>query len=178
MGGERVSQIFDLIGQRYSVRTFSSQAVEREKIVQSLEAARLAPSAVNYQPWQFIVATDAELKKEICEGYRGEWLQTAPVIIVACGNHERSWKRKDGKDHCDVDVAIAVDHLILAATALGLGTCWVCAFDAEHVKQALGLPANLEPIALIPVGYPGSGPVPQKKRRDLEEIVSWNGWKG
>jgi len=87
-------------------------------------------------------------------------------------------KGKDGKDHCDVDVAIAVDHLILAATALGLGTCWVCAFDAEHVKQALGLPANLEPIALIPVGYQAVDRYLKKKRRDLEEIVSWNGWKG
>lgn len=167
---------FELIAQRYSVRTFSEKQVEKEKILQILDAARLAPSAVNNQPWHFIVAEEAELREKICGGYRGEWLQKAPVIIVACGDHERSWKRRDGKDHCDVDLAIVVDHLILAATALGLGTCWVCAFDAEHVAKVLELPAHLEPIALIPLGYPGEGPVPQKKRRELEEIVSWNGY--
>jgi nitroreductase len=170
-----VSQsFFELAAARYSVRTFSEKPVEREKILQILDAARLAPSAVNYQPWHFIVADDQELKSKICQAYRGEWLQSAPVIIVACGNHDLSWKRRDGKDHCDVDVAIAVDHLILAATALGLGTCWVCAFDAQQVHSALELPDNLEPIVLIPLGYPGDGPVPLKKRKSLDEIVTWN----
>lgn len=166
---------FELVAARYSVRTFTDQPVEREKILKILDAARLAPSAVNYQPWKFVVATDAGLRAEICQGYRGEWLRNAPVIIVACGNHQESWKRRDGKDHCDVDVAIAVDHLVLAAAALGLGTCWVCAFDAEQVRRALKLPEHLEPVALIPVGYPGEGPVPLKKRKALDEIVSWNG---
>ncbi|HPT82683.1 MAG TPA: nitroreductase family protein [Limnochordia bacterium] len=164
---------FDLVARRYSVRSFSAQPVEEEKLRQVLEAARLAPSAVNYQPWQFIVATEEELKAKICSAYRGEWLQRAPVIIVACGNHAESWKRRDGKDHCDVDVAIAVDHLILAATALGLGTCWVCAFDAQKLHEVLQLPEHLEPIVLIPLGYPGEGPVPAKKRKALDEIVTW-----
>ncbi|HBG09408.1 MAG: nitroreductase family protein [Limnochordia bacterium] len=168
------SSFFDLVAQRYSVRTFSQEPVEKDKILQILEAARLAPSAVNYQPWRFIVATDEDLKAEICQAYRGEWLRNAPVIIVACADHEQSWKRRDGKDHCDVDIAIAVDHLILAATELGLGTCWVCAFDAERLHAILDLPEHVEPIVLIPLGYPGEGPVPMKKRKALEEIVSWN----
>lgn len=167
---------FELIEQRYSVRTFSDQKVEKETIMQILTAARLAPSAVNFQPWHFIVLTDEELRAKVCGGYRGEWLQAAPVIIVACGDRETSWKRRDGKDHIDVDLGIAVDHLILAATEMGLGTCWVCAFDAEHVHSVLELPDNLEPIVLIPLGYPGDGPVPLKKRKTLEEIVSWNGY--
>ncbi|MGB4432042.1 MAG: nitroreductase family protein, partial [Limnochordia bacterium] len=154
------SSFFDLVAQRYSVRTFSQEPVEKDKILQILEAARLAPSAVNYQPWRFIVATDEDLKAEICQAYRGEWLRNAPVIIVACADHEQSWKRRDGKDHCDVDIAIAVDHLILAATELGLGTCWVCAFDAERLHAILDLPEHVEPIVLIPLGYPGEGPVP------------------
>jgi nitroreductase len=168
------SSFFDLVAQRYSVRTFSQEPVEKDKILQILEAARLAPSAVNYQPWRFIVATDEDLKAEICQAYRGEWLRNAPVIIVACADHEQSWKRRDGKDHCDVDIAIAVDHLILTATELGLGTCWVCAFDAERLHAILDLPEHVEPIVLIPLGYPGEGPVPMKKRKALEEIVSWN----
>lgn len=168
------SSFFDLVAQRYSVRTFSQEPVEKDKILQILEAARLAPSAVNYQPWRFIVTTDEDLKAEICQAYRGEWLRNAPVIIVACADHEQSWKRRDGKDHCDVDIAIAVDHLILAATELGLGTCWVCAFDAERLHAILDLPEHVEPIVLIPLGYPGEGPVPMKKRKALEEIVSWN----
>lgn len=169
---------FELIETRYSVRKFSDQKVEKETILKILNAARIAPSAVNFQPWHFIVITDDKLKSKICEGYRGEWLQGAPVLIVACGDHETSWKRRDGKDHLDVDVAIAVDHLILAATDLGLGTCWVCAFDAEHTRSVLELPSNLEPIALIPLGYPGDGPVPMKKRKSLSEIVTWNGKPG
>ncbi|NMB02146.1 MAG: nitroreductase [Firmicutes bacterium] len=168
---------FRLVHDRYSVRTFSDRPVEKETILKILDAARLAPSAVNFQPWHFIVVTAEDLRASICEGYRGEWLRGAPVIIVACGDHETSWKRRDGKDHADVDVAIAVDHMILAATALGLGTCWVCAFDSKHVHSILELPLNLEPVALIPLGYPGDGPVPLKKRKELAEIVSWNGYK-
>ncbi|NLM41966.1 MAG: nitroreductase [Firmicutes bacterium] len=164
----------ELVAERYSVRTFREQPVEREKIEQVLEAARLAPSAVNYQPWHFYVATDEQLRAEICQAYQGEWLRNAPVIIVACGDHEQSWKRRDGKDHCDVDVAIAVEHLILAAASLGLGTCWVCAFDAAQVRTTLNLPEHMEPLALIPLGYPGEGPMPIKKRKSLEEIVTWN----
>jgi len=168
------SSFLDLAAARYSVRNYSQQPVEKEKILRVLEAARLAPSAVNYQPWRFFVVTDQDLKEEIWEAYRGEWMRTAPVIIVACGDHGQSWKRRDGKDHCDVDVAIAVDHLILAAAELELGTCWVCAFDADKVRSALNLPQNLEPVVLIPLGYPGEGPVPVKKRKNLEEIVTWN----
>lgn len=144
--------------------------------MQLLEAARLAPSAVNYQPWHLIVVTDDELREKISRGYSREWFAKAPVVIVACGDHQKSWKRRDGKDHCDVDVAIAVDHLTLAAAELDLGTCWVCAFDAHLVHSVLDLPENLEAVALIPMGYPQDEQIPQKKRKDLTELVSWNGY--
>lgn len=167
----------DLVEKRYSVRKFSELEVEKDKIIQILEAARLAPSAVNFQPVHFIVVTDERLKDKISTTYPRDWFKEAPVVIIALGDREASWKRKDGKDHLDVDVAIAVDHLILAASELGLGTCWVCAFDAQKLQQILDLPNHLEPIALIPLGYPQAGQTTLKKRKALEEIVSWNGYK-
>ena len=84
-----------------------------------------------------------------------------------------SWIRKDGKDHCDIDVAIAVDHMTLAATDLGLGTCWVCAFDAKKCHKVLELPENLEVIALLPMGYPMEESEPEKKRKSIKDMVSW-----
>jgi len=163
----------DLAKKRYSVRDFKDIPVEREKILQVLEAGRVAPSAVNYQPWHFIVVTDEKVKNMVAEAYPRDWFKKAPVIIVACGDHSKSWKRKDGKDHCDIDVAIAVDHMTLAATDLGLGTCWVCAFDAEKCHKTLGLPENLEVIALMPLGYPADKGAPEKRRKSIEDIVSW-----
>ncbi|HBN97564.1 MAG TPA: nitroreductase [Firmicutes bacterium] len=166
----------DLAAQRYSLRKFSEKPVEKEKILKLLEAARLAPSAVNYQPCHFVVVTDEALRAKISEGYSREWFAKAPVVIVALGDHNASWKRRDGKDHTDVDVAIAVDHMTLAAVELGLGTCWVCAFDAAHVHHVLELPEHLEAIALLPLGYPLDGTPPVKKRKELDELVSWNGY--
>ena len=169
---------FALVKKRYSVREFTNQKVEKEKIKKILKTANLAPSAVNYQPWHFIVITEEGLKKSIAKAYPRSWFQEAPVIIAACGDHSQSWKRRDGKDHCDVDVAIAVDHLTLAAADQGLGTCWVCAFDARMVEEVLKLPSHLEAVALIPLGYPQKTEAPEKKRKDWDEIVSWNGYQG
>jgi len=168
----------DIAKSRYSVRGYENKEVEKEKLLQILEAGRLAPSAVNYQPVHFIVITDMEQKKKIYETYPRGWLKEAPVIIVACGDHSVSWKRGDGKDHCDIDLAIAVDHMTLAAADLGLGTCWICAFDAEKCRKLLELPDNLEPMVLLPVGYPKGGRLTEIKRKSLDEIVSWEEYKG
>ncbi|NLM74673.1 MAG: nitroreductase [Clostridiaceae bacterium] len=166
---------FEIAEKRYSLRNFDTREVENEKILKVLEAARIAPSACNFQPYHFIVITDEGLRKKISECFPRDWFKKAPVIIVACGDHSKSWKRSDGKDHCDVDVAIAVDHITLAAADLGLGTCWVCAFDAEKCHEILNLPEHLEVIALLPMGYPAEGAaVPKKQRKNIEEIVSWN----
>jgi len=136
---------------RYSVRKYKEIPVDKDKILQILEAGRIAPSAVNYQPWHFIVLTERKMIEKVSQTYSGKWLAKAPAIIVACGDHSQSWKRKDGKDHCDIDLAIAIDHMTLAAVELGLGTCWVCAFDAAKCHEILGLPGNLEVIALLPL---------------------------
>lgn len=170
----------NLAKSRYSVRKYKDQPIEREKLLEILEAGRIAPSAVNFQPWHFIVLQDEIMRKEICETYKRNWLQHAPVIIVICGDHKTSWHRADEKDHCDIDIAIAVDHMTLAATDSGLGTCWVCDFDAAKCKEILSLPDHIEPIVLLPLGYPeGETDLNRhdQKRKKFEEIVSWEGFQ-
>ena len=167
----------ELAKKRCSVRNYKDMPVEKEIIIDVLESARIAPSAVNFQPWHFIVLTDKNMIERICESYSRDWLKKAPVIIVACGDHSKSWKRKDGKDHCDVDIAIAVEHITLAASDIGLGTCWVCAFDADKCSKLLELPDEVEPVALIPMGYPADENPQEKKRKSIEEVVSWEGYK-
>lgn len=167
----------DLAKKRFSVRSYKGVPVEEEKIKQVLEAGRIAPSAVNFQPVYFIVLRDEEQKKKVASAYKRDWIQKAPVIIVVCGDHSKSWRRADGKDHCDIDAAIAIDHMTLAATELGLGTCWVCAFDSMECHDSLGLPSNLETIALLPLGYPDNQADMgrhETKRKRLEDLVSWD----
>jgi nitroreductase len=161
-----------LITRRYSVRNYKSTPVENHKLEQVLGAARLAPSAVNFQPWHFIVVTQPENLAKIHLTYHREWFRTAPVIIIACADHSLSWKRSfDGKDSAEIDVAIAVDHMMLQAADLGLGTCWVCNFDTQRCAEALKLPGHIEPVVLVPLGYPENEEIPQKKRKLLEEII-------
>lgn len=169
----------DIARRRSSIRSFKEMPIEKEKLLQVLEAGRLSPSAVNYQPRHFIVLTDENIKKQIAESYPRDWFKKTPVIIAICGDHSQSWKRKDGKDHCDIDAAIAVDHMTLCATDIGLGTCWVCAFDAEKCHKVLSLPDNMEVIALLAVGYPveENGHV-VKNRKDISGIISWERYNG
>lgn len=174
MFGGIIMRFIDIVQARYSTRKYKESDVEKEKILQILEAGRNAPSAVNFQPWHFIVVKDKEIKSKITKAYPHKWFEKAPVIIVACGDHSSSWKRRDGKDHCDIDVAIAVDHMTLAAADLGIGTCWVCAFDSDLCHKMLDLPEYLEVIALLPMGYPLDDSRPEKKRKSIDEIVSWN----
>jgi nitroreductase len=166
-------ELQNAIRNRYSVRNFTDKAVSRSEIEKILEWTSLAPSAVNFQPWHFIVISRKDKLETIRSVYHRQWLQTAPVIVVACVNHRESWKRgSDGHDFGEVDTSIAIDHLTLAATANGLGTCWICNFDVTRCKQILNLPEYLEPLALIPLGYP-AGTSPAKNRKPLQEIVSW-----
>lgn len=159
---------------RFSVRKYKTQEVEQNKVLKILEAARCAPSAVNFQPWHFIVINDKSKLKEIYQAYNREWIKEAPLIIVACADHSNSWKRKaDDKDSADMDVAIAVDHMTLMANELDLGTCWVCNFDVALCKQALQLPEHIEPLVILPIGY-ANVEVPVKKRKALHEITHLN----
>ena len=171
-------KFIELATQRSSVRDFAPLSVEHTKLLQVLEAAGIAPSAANFQPFQFIVVTEPELLQLIYPLYPREWLRSAPVIFVAIGDHTKGWHRGiDNKDFTEVDVAIAIDHMTLAATELGLGTCWICNFDAKKLQQTFNIPEGLEPIALIPVGYPGLKRSPVKIRKPMEQIVRWNDFK-
>lgn len=121
----------ELARKRCSIRKYAPKNVEQEKIDYILEAARLAPSAVNYQPWYFVWVQSAEGKAKLQECYPREWFKQAPYYLIVCGDHQQSWKRGDHKDHMDIDTAIATEHICLAAAEQGLGTCWVCNFDTE-----------------------------------------------
>lgn len=163
-----------LVKARRSVRAFEPTKVERAKLEYILEVARLAPSAVNFQPWSFVVVREPERLKALYECYPREWFASAPVCIVVCGDHAASWKRSaDNKDFCDVDVAIATEHLALAAAEQGLGSCWVCNFDAPRCKEVLNLPDSWEPIVLLPMGYPADNADKGRKRKSINDVVKW-----
>lgn len=164
----------ELSSSRYSVRSYESRPVPEDLLRKVLMSARLAPSAVNKQPWKFVVVCGDDARKRLQSCYDREWFVSAPAYIVVCGDHSASWKRPaDGKDHCDIDVAIATEHLTLSAASLGLGTCWVCNFDVPACRSLLALPDNWEPCVIVPIGYPASKEVPAKNRKELSEIVSY-----
>lgn len=163
----------ELAEKRYSLRQFdATRAVEQTKIDYLLQCVRLAPSAVNLQPYRFYVVTDRRRLHDLYTCYPREWFAAVPLCVVACADHTQSWHRaNDGKDHADIDVAIAVDHLTLAAAEIGLGSCWVCNFDAKRCAELLHLPESLEPVALVPIGYAASDNCTQpKKRKSAAEL--------
>jgi nitroreductase len=165
----------ELVQKRYSVRAYRPVPVEEDRLHQVLEAARLAPSASNRQPFKIIVIRTAGRETELRRIYDKSWFVQAPLIIAACGIPAQNWIRRDGKNYNDVDVTIAMDHLILAAASLGLGTCWVAAFDTTAAREVLRLPAGVEPIAFTPLGYPADTPRP-KERKALSELVRYEHW--
>lgn len=166
----------EIIHQRHSIRKYTTQQpIDNQVVEQIIESARLAPSAVNYQPWRFLVCQSEHAKKAVYESYPREWFKAAPLYIIACGDRNESWKRPcDGKDHMDIDIAIAVEHMVLKITDLGLGTCWVCNFNPQVIKEKLALEENVEPVVILPIGYPQESETPvNKKRKPLEDIVYW-----
>lgn len=140
---------FDVVRSRRSVRSYASKPIPNEDLIRVLEAGRLAPSAGNRQPWHFIVVADRERRVRIAKGCRyGRFITESPVVIVGCGDREASPK------WYAIDTAIAMEHMVLAATALGLGTCWVGSFDGEDIRRLLEIPNRFEVVALLAVGYP------------------------
>lgn len=168
------STLLELAQKRHSVRNYEPRQVEDDKLQYILEVARMAPSAVNYQPWKLYVVRDAVTLAALHKVYHREWFATAPCCIVVCGNHLESWHRgSDGKDHCNIDVGIVTQHLALAAAEQGLGSCWVCNFDVEACAELLQLPDGVEPMVLLPIGYAAEGGKHEKSRKSLDEIVKW-----
>lgn len=159
---------------RFSVRNYTDQPVSDEQLSYILECTRLAPSAVNFQPWHFYVVTKPEDREKLHQCYARDWFRTAPMYIICCIRHDEAWVRKfDGKEHGNIDIAIATEHLCLAAAEQGLGTCWVCNFDAALCHDLFALPTNEEAAVLIPIGHlaPDVEQKP-KTRKTLDEIVT------
>ena len=147
--------ILELSKKRYSVRSYLPKEVEKEKLDYLLECARQAPSAVNSQPLKIIVVQQKEHKEMLHQCYERDWFKEAPMYLLFCGDYTQAWKRKfDNKNHCDIDVAIAVQHIVLAVQEIGLGTCWVCNFNPHLCSKLFDLPPHIEPIAILPIGYP------------------------
>jgi len=165
----------ELIRKRYSVRAYKPDPIGDEELTRVLEAARLAPTADNRQPFRLIVIHTKGKEAELKQIYNRDWFVQAPIVICACGLPSEGWVSRKGKSYTDVDVAIVMDHLILAATELGLGTCWVAAFDVDAAKRILNLPDGVEPILFTPLGYPADQPTP-KRRKSLEELVRFEHW--
>jgi nitroreductase len=171
----RTVEYSELIERRFSVRRFRSDAVEDEKLERILNAARMAPSAANRQPYQFLVVHTEGRRNEFEHIYNRDWFLDAPVVIFACGLIDEAWHRDDGKSYIDVDVSIAMDHLILAAANEGLGTCWIGSYDEEAVRAILGIPDRVRIVAITPLGYPAMIAEP-KERKPLDELVRYEAW--
>ncbi|MCK4305742.1 MAG: nitroreductase family protein [Candidatus Eisenbacteria sp.] len=168
-------EFFELIRHRYSARAYKSDPVEEDKLRRILEAACLAPTAANRQAFQLVVIHTAGRQEELKRIYKKDWFVQAPLVICICTLVDQAWSRHDGMNYGDVDASIVMDHLILAAADLGLGTCWIGAFHAPTAREVLALPENVDPIAFTPLGYPADTPRP-KKRKELAELVRYEKW--
>jgi nitroreductase len=165
----------ELAARRSSVRGYRPDPVDTRLLDEVLEAGRLAPSAANRQPWRIVVVRDQAVRLALHRAYPRDWFLQAPIVLVVCIEPAAAWQRSDGKNYADVDGAILMDHLTLCAADLGLGTCWIGAFDPAGVRAALSLPAGIEPLAMTPLGWPDDG-VREKKRKAREEIVRLERW--
>jgi nitroreductase len=165
-------EVFDAIMARKSVRGYASTPVPKEKLDRILESGRLAPSAINLQPWHFIVVEDAEKRDEMSKARYAKFLKESPVVIVGCGDTKSSPK------WYAVDTTIALQNMVLTATSEGLGTCWIGSFDEELIRRLLNIPKHLAVVALLSVGYPSrkldlaAALVRARNRKPMDEIVS------
>jgi nitroreductase len=165
----------ELIRYRESVRSYDPERQVEDKILDRvLEAGRIAPSASNRQPWKFVLVSSEEMLAKVKACYLRPWFQDAPHILVLVSNIKESWIRSyDGYNSIEIDAAIAMDHMILAATNEGLGTCWIAAFNPDILKKALSLKDHEVVFAITPLGYPRSDYIRTKgkNRKDFKDVV-------
>ena len=176
----------DLVRKRRSIRTYLDKPVPKEDLLRCIEAARLAPSACNSQPWKFIIVDEPRLVKMICEkAFSGvysinKFAKDAPVLIVVVSEKEKFASKMGGyfrgTNYCLLDIGIACEHLILEATELGIGTCWLGWFNEKSVKKTLKVPRNKKIDAIISMGYRKEDKPVLKARKSLEEISLFNGY--
>ncbi len=180
-----MSEFLELAAQRRSVRAYADRPVEREKILRCLEAARLAPSACNSQPWRFIVVDEPELKDRVATCTVGRvvpmngFARQAPVLVVVVMERAnltcRFGSLVKGKSFPLIDIGIATEHFCLQATEEGLGTCIIGWFDERRIRRLLEVPRRSRPILVLTLGYPAEASNRPKKRKPLNQIASWNG---
>ena len=170
--------VLSAIKNRRSIRAYSDAPVSREQLLTVLEAGRLAPSWKNRQCWRYLVVSDPAIKKQLGEAVRMNpdptSYEKAPYVLVLCADPGGSGNR-DGKPYFMTDAAISLEHVILAAESLGLGTCWVGAFSEDPIKELLGIPADMKIVALTPLGVPAQAP-DARPRKAMDEIVYENAW--
>jgi nitroreductase len=157
--------LLDIIFNRASVRRYTSEPVSEEVLRNILEAGRRAPSAMNAQPWHFIVVTEPNLKEQLSKRRWTGFMKDVAFVVVGCGEKMNHWST--------IDVAIALQNMVIAAEAQGLGSCWVGDFDQTELKEMFGIPDNLHVIAMVSFGHPAEKPAPRDKK-SLEEIVHYN----
>jgi nitroreductase len=165
----------ELIRVRRSIRGYKPDPIADDVLHRVLGAGRIAPTAANLQPFHLILITNAEVRARMKTVYPREWFHTAPAILVGCVEPAKAWQRNDGFNAGELDVAIVMDHIILAAAEEGLGTCWVVAFDEVKAKEILGIPADVRVIAMASLGYPASDPRPFARKR-IEDLLHRDSW--
>jgi len=180
------NEFLKLVTNRRSTRRFLIQAVEREKILTCIEAARLAPSAENVQPWRFIILDDpdkiSDFSKSVFSGiYRfTRWAEKAPVLVVIFAELDwlanRIGKEIQGTQYFLLDIGIAGEHLVLQAEQLGLSSCWIGWFNARKAKKILGVPKRWKATALIALGYPQPSGKERRPKKKLEEVLFFNSY--
>jgi nitroreductase len=169
--------IYKAVKTRKSVRSYQSREVPDEVLTRILDAARLAPSANNFQEWRFVIVRDANTRRKIARAAcRQTFVGEAPVVLACCARNNQH-VMTCGQQSYPIDAAIAIDHITLCAAAEGLGTCWIGAFYEDEVKQILGIPPEIRVVALLPLGYPRDPNPVRKLRLSLERIVSYESWK-
>ncbi len=166
-----------LILQRYSCRHYSPDPVDDQVLEKVLNAARLAPTAANKQPFQIIIIKPENKKEDLLKIYNRDWFVQAPFILTVCSIPEEGWVRHDydNVNYSTVDAAIVVDHITLQAADLGLGTCWIGAFNPQQAREFLKLPDHVVPIAFTPLGYPLDKPK-AKTRKPLSDLIRYDTW--
>ena len=178
------NSIFNIIKSRRSIRKFQKKAVSRDLLTQCVEAARLAPSAENVEPWRFLIIDDPAIKANLCKhAFSGvysvtRWAAKAPVLVVVLAELDilanRIGKQITGINYYLIDIGIAGEHFVLQAQELGIGTCWIGWFSDKGVKKALNIPKKYRPVSLLAVGYPDTIKLSDKKRRSIDDICWFN----
>ena len=175
-----------ILEKRTSVRSYDSRTIDKKDIIAICEAARLAPSACNSQTWRFIAVTDRQSIRKIChEAMRrfipNRWIEQVPLLIIGCSQLDiianRIGSRVTGIEYYQIDLGIAMEHMVLKATELGLGTCWIGWFNEEKLKKILNIPKKIKVSAMLAIGYPKEEPSKKRSRKPINKILFSDKWE-